>query len=68
MHSGAPRTNPFAILNTILGTCNQMTPCVVNTHGMCNILHGESLHSFGQLLCLSAFLVVGFVCPGHYFK
>ena len=70
MHSGTPRTILFAILNTTLGNCNQMMPGVVNTlaapHGICDVLHGESLHSFGQLLCLSVCLIVGFVCPCNY--
>jgi len=67
MHSGAPKTILFAILNSIGGNCSQMMPGVVNTlaapHGTCNILHGESLHRFAQLLCLSVCLIVGFVCP-----
>ena len=70
MHSGAPKTTLFAILNSIGGNCSQMMPGVVNTlaapHGTCNILHGEPLHRFAQLLCLSVCLIVGFVCPCSY--
>ncbi len=78
MHSGAPRTIFYTALyatmtnGTSLDKCSQMMPDAVNTlaalHGVRDLLHGESLHNFGQLLCLSVCLIVGFVCTCNYWE
>ncbi len=78
MHSGTPKTFLFTALyatmanGTSRGSCSHMMPGAVYTlaapHGVFDILYGESLQTFGQLLCLSVCLIIGYVCPCNHFE